>query len=129
MSDQPEPDLGKLMSRMGAYSPHAIQFVRDGLAHTVKVIHGDGERAEEDSRHITGQQLCLGLKDYAIRQYGRLAKTVLNHWGVRTTDDFGKIVFAMVEAGFMRKTEEDSLEDFRAVFDFDEAFGDLAASR
>lgn len=53
-----------------------------------------------------------------------LAKTVLNHWGLRTTEDFGKIVFALVEAGLMRKTDEDTLEDFQGVYDFDEEFAE-----
>ena len=74
------------------------------------------------------QQLCLGLKDHAVRQYGLLARTVLERWGIRATGDFGKIVFAMIDAGLMKKTDDDSLEDFCGVYDFDEAFATPATA-
>lgn len=124
-----EFDLKAIMERAGGFSPNAYKFIRDGLGHTVGLIHGpDALEAppspEDESRHVTGQQLCLGLRDYAISRYGVLAKTVLNHWGLRTTEDFGKIVFALVEAGLMRKTDEDTLEDFQGVYDFDEEFAE-----
>jgi uncharacterized repeat protein (TIGR04138 family) len=78
---------------------------------------------QSESRHVTGQQLCLGLRDFAIRRYGMMAPAVLRAWNLRSTDDFGRIVFAMIEHGLMSKTADDSLEDFRSVYDFDEAFG------
>lgn len=71
----------------------------------------------------------MGLRDYAIRQYGLLARTVLTHWNVRRTEDFGRIVFAMVQAGELRKSDDDSPGDFREVYDFDEAFADLRESK
>lgn len=108
----------------GPFPREAFQFVRDGLAHAVELVHGEGQLGDvsDESKHVSGQQLCIGLRDYAIDRYGRMARTVLNHWGLRATEDFGRIVFAMVEVGLMRKTEEDTLEDFRAVYDFDDAF-------
>ncbi len=132
MSMTPVPDWKQIREKAGPYPPQAYQFVREGLAHTVKMVHGDGSEpanpsADDDRRHISGQQLCLGLKDYAQRQYGLLAKTVLMSWGVRRTEDFGRIVFAMVEAGWMRKQDQDTLDDFENVFEFDEAFGSLRA--
>jgi uncharacterized repeat protein (TIGR04138 family) len=79
-------------------------------------------RMQSDSRHVSGQQLCLGLRDYAIKRYGMMAPAVLRAWNLRATDDFGRIVFAMIDHGLMSKTADDSLEDFRSVYDFDEAF-------
>lgn len=135
MSTTPVPDWKQIRDKAGPYPPQAYQFVREGLAHTVKMIHGDGQESpepeaesEETNRHVSGQQLCLGLKDYAVRQYGLLARTVLGSWGVRKTDDFGRIVFAMIEAGWMRKQDEDTLDDFVDVYEFDEAFGSLKPS-
>ncbi len=81
---------------------------------------------EDEQRHVTGQQLCIGLRDYAVRQYGMLAKAVLNKWGIHETKDFGQIIFAMVEAGLMRKTDDDTLDDFDGVYEFDEAFAEPA---
>lgn len=108
----------------GPFPREAFQFVRDGLAHAVEMTHGEGQAGDDtdESKHVSGQQLCLGLRDFAIEKYGRLAGTVLDHWGLRSTDDFGRIVFAMVEVGLMRKTDEDTLKDFENVYDFAEAF-------
>ncbi len=124
MSENIHFDWQTMRRLAGPFPREAFLFVRDGLAHAVELIHGEGQFGDDtdESKHVTGQQLCLGLRDYAIERYGRLARTVLDHWGLRSTDDFGKIVFAMVEVGLMRKTEEDSLEDFSGVYDFDEAF-------
>ena len=120
-----------IREKAGPYSPRAYDFVREGLAHTVGLVHGEKaakERTDDESRHVSGQQLCFGLKDYAVKQYGLLARTVLNRWGVQQTVDFGKIVFAMIDAGLMRKTDEDSYQDFEGIFEFDEAFASLAPS-
>jgi uncharacterized repeat protein (TIGR04138 family) len=130
VSDQFMHDWKLLREKAGPFPPQAYQFVREGLAHTVKSIHGDTPGLpEEEGRHVSGQQLCMGLRDYALRQYGRLAKMVLGSWNIHETGDFGRIVFAMIEAGLMRKTEEDTPEDFQGVFDFEEAFGDLSVKR
>ena len=104
------------------YPIEAFEFVREGLSYSAQLVHGDMESLPELDRHITGQQLCLGLREYAIRQYGLLAPIVLEHWNVRRTDDFGRIVFAMIDAGLMSRTSDDDIDDFRAVFDFDEGF-------
>lgn len=132
VGEQFMPDFKTLRAKAGPFPPQAYQFVREGLAHTVKTLHGDTANTmmvEDETRHVTGQQLCLGLRDFAIKQYGLLAKTVLCSWSITGTTDFGRIVFAMIDAGLMRKTEEDTLEDFQAVFDFDEAFSDLPVSK
>lgn len=103
------------------YPPAAYAFVQAGLRHTADRLEEQDER--DESRHVSGQELCLGLREYAIREYGHLAKAVLKTWRVRRTEDFGRIVFDLVQVGLLRKTDEDSLGDFDCVFDFDEAFG------
>jgi len=120
-------DIPKIMHDAGGYAPVAFGFVRDGLAHASDLVHGPGgsddELALEDaSRHVNGQQLCLGLRDLAIQRYGLMAKAVLNKWGVYETRDFGNIIFALVDANLMRTTDEDTIEDFDEVYGFDEAF-------
>jgi len=130
---KPQPSRIKSPRVPGPYPPEAYEFVQDGLTFTANTIHGvpGAEQPEErtaaelpgeSSRHVSGQQLCLGLRDFAIDRYGFLAPAVLEHWHIRRTDDFGRIVFNLIEAGCMSKTAEDSLEDFRCVFDFGEAF-------
>lgn len=125
MSDQMQLDWSAIRAKAGPFPQEAFQFVRDGLAHTVRFVHGEGQNAPEPTRperHVSGQQLCLGLRDFALQQYGMLAKTVLSRWGIRKTEDFGRIVFAMIDGGLMRRSDEDTIEDFRGVYDFDEAF-------
>lgn len=116
-----------LLKSLAPYPPEAFHFVSEGLSHTVQSIHGSRDDSKElspteESRHINGRQLCLGLRNYALQRYGLLARTVLHRWNIKGTEDFGKIVFAMVDARLMRKTEDDSPEDFEQVFDFHEAF-------
>lgn len=125
---QPQPqspqevDLRAVARSAGPYPVEAILFVRDGLGHTVERVHSDPALLPDASRHVSGQQLCLGLRDFAIERYGMLAPAVLRSWNIHRTDDFGRIVFAMIGHELLSKTPQDSIEDFRAVFDFDEAF-------
>lgn len=76
---------------------------------------------EELNRHVSGQCLCWGLRDYALQRWGALASAVLGHWNIRRTRDFGEIVFALVENNFLQKQPQDRIEDFDEVFDFQEA--------
>ena len=121
----PQRSLYQIVDEVGLYPFEAYQFVQQGLAYTVQKIHGEAakELAENDvSRHVRGQDLCDGLRELALSKWGLLARTVLARWNIRRTLDFGKIVFAMVRNGHMQATEEDTLEDFREVFDFTTAF-------
>jgi len=77
---------------------------------------------DEPERHVSGQELCEAMRQYAHEQYGYLAKNVLNHWSIYATSDFGEIVFNLIEIEQMRKTPHDRREDFDNVFDFDEGF-------
>lgn len=133
MSDQSElqvdlhGSLQRAMTAAGPYPPEAFHFVREGLSFTADRAHGalEGEiDPMELDRHVSGQELCIGLRDYAIERYGYLAPTVFSHWNVRRTDDFGRIVFALIEGGLLSKTDDDTMEDFRGVFDFAEAFAE-----
>jgi len=74
------------------------------------------------NRHVTGQQLCLGLRDLAIERWGWMARVVLAHWGVHSTRDFGRIVFALVENQILSKQPTDSIHDFDRGYDFRDAF-------
>ena len=78
-----------------------------------------GQQAE---RHLTGQELCEAIRRYALDEYGYMAKSVLNSWGVKSTRDFGNIVFNLIEIGRMKKTKQDRLEDFDNAYDFETAF-------
>lgn len=120
----PEPDLNSI-ANASDYPLDAFVFVQRGLDFTVRHTHGEWDEStdpEQESRHVSGRQLCHGLRDFAVDQYGLMARSVLSRWGVVRCEDFGRIVFEMVEAGLMRQTDEDSFDDFVGVFDFREAF-------
>lgn len=121
--------IAELLAQDKRYKREAYAFVFEALryAHDVlqmgKLSRSDAEEEKERSaqpqRHLSGQELCLAIRSYAMQQYGYMAKTVLNNWGVYKTGDFGEIVFNLIEVGEMRKTKEDRREDFDDVFDFD----------
>jgi len=96
------------------YLPDVYEFVMQALLLTQKQLKREG--------HLTARELLEGIRELGLNQYGPMVKTVFNRWGVNTTEDFGEIVFNMVENGLMGKTDNDSREDFRGVYDFDEAF-------
>jgi uncharacterized repeat protein (TIGR04138 family) len=79
-------------------------------------------RKRQAERHVSGQQLCEAARLYGLQQYGYLAPKVLATWGIRATDDFGAIVFNMIDIGQMRKTKSDRREDFQGVYEFAEGF-------
>lgn len=117
---QPIRTLEQVAETNGRYAVEAFYFVQKGLAMTATRIHA--ERAGAESRHISGQELAEGLRDIACQRWGLLARTVLGQWGVYTTLDFGRIVYAMIDAGIMGRSDEDTLADFKGVFDFRKAF-------
>ncbi len=122
-------DWHAIQSKWGTYPPQAYNFVREGLQHTCGAIHGKEEivQSAPEMRHVNGGQLCAGLRDFAILRYGLLARTVLNSWNIHTTEDFGRIVFSLIDLGMLRRNDDDCVEDFIDVYGFNETFADLAA--
>ena len=105
----------EIYARDSRYKPDAYEFLMHVLGFTQQKLKRQG--------HLTAKELLDGLRDFAIEQYGPMAKTVLNHWGLKRTEDIGNIVFNMIEKKMLSKTESDSLDDFKNVYDFQEAFG------
>ena len=83
---------------------------------------GGKSRGRQAERHVSGQQLCEAARLYGLQQYGYLAPKVLEAWGITRTDDFGEIVFNMIDIGQMRKTRSDKREDFHGVYEFADGF-------
>ncbi|MBM4142307.1 MAG: hypothetical protein FJ225_01745 [Lentisphaerae bacterium] len=101
------------------YDPEAYLFVREALDYTVKMLD---KPATEPGRHVSGQELLEGIREYAVNEFGPMALTVLKSWGVTCTADIGEMVFNLVNAGILGKTDEDRREDFAGGYDFHEAF-------
>lgn len=124
-----DQDLATI-AKQTRYPMDAFLFVQRGLDFTVNRMHGevddfedlDPGEYEESQRHVSGQDLCAGLRDFAIKEYGLLARTVLRRWNITSCRDFGQVVFAMVDGGLMRKTDDDTIHDFNNVYDFARAF-------
>lgn len=115
------------------YPIEAYLFIREALAFAAESMElgatcgrpPSGEKEIERircERHLTGQELCEAIRLYALKQYGYMAKTVLNNWGVTETSDFGEIVYNMIDLGIMKKSTRDQRSHFDNVYSFDEAF-------
>ncbi|MFZ0034785.1 MAG: Minf_1886 family protein [Sedimentisphaerales bacterium] len=107
-------DIAKEDGRFGA---GAIKFVYEGLGYTAKKVPAE-------PYHVTGQTLCEGLEKLAIEKWGRLAMLVLNSWNIKTTRDFGEIVYLMIKHNWLSAQPTDSIDDFNDVYDFKAAFKD-----
>ena len=121
MAHEPKKSIQQIIKENGRYPLPAVQFVREGLSRTVEQEHPEGATPGA-RRHISGAQLCEGLRQLALQRWGMLARSVLQRWNITGTRDFGEIVFLLVESGWMQKEPQDCLEDFENVYDFSEAF-------
>ena len=106
--------ISEISEKDGRYSKEGLLFILAALEYTISKL--------PERRHLTGQELSKGIAGYAREQYGYLAKTVLNNWGMQTTQDYGEIVYLLIDEGLMSKTEDDEKEDFADAYDFDEEF-------
>ncbi|MEM1061543.1 MAG: Minf_1886 family protein [Planctomycetota bacterium] len=105
------------------FDRQAYHFVFSALQHTQERLQrSHAHVAAEDEAHITGQELCEGVRELAQEKFGFLARTVLGQWGVTRTDDIGAIVFELVDRGEMRKTDRDCPSDFADRFNFEQTF-------
>jgi uncharacterized repeat protein (TIGR04138 family) len=111
--------LDTILANDSRFHRDAYHFVREGLDYTQQSI---SKQEEGTVRHISGQELLGGMRAHALEQYGPMALMVLNEWGLTRGEDFGEIVFNMVEHELLAKTEDDTRTDFAGGYTFDEAF-------
>ena len=118
------PKLDEVVRDDPRYAYEAYEFVFAALAHTQRqlgrVPPPEGSSGEQQDYHVSGQQLLEGVRDLALREFGLMARTVFHQWGIDRTDDFGEIIFNLIEANLMSKTSRDSRDDFRDVYDLDQ---------
>ena len=114
-------DISKFLETLERVRAKDDRYALEAYSFVMAALHALLDRLGE-ARHVSGAELSSQVRDYAIEQYGPLARSVLDNWGIRATDDIGEIVFNMVDAGLLRKTPEDRKEDFAGVFDFKQAF-------
>jgi uncharacterized repeat protein (TIGR04138 family) len=111
--------LDSIVANDARYVRDAYIFLRDALDFTTK----QQKKVKGTTvRHVAGPELLDGVRQYALREFGPMVVTVFSSWGIHATEDIGHMVFNLISAGIFGKTEEDSIEDFKNVYDFDEAF-------
>jgi uncharacterized repeat protein (TIGR04138 family) len=111
--------LDSILAADSRYHRDAYLFLRDALDFTTKQqkkIKGTVVR------HVTGPELLDGVRQYALKEFGPMVTTVFDSWGIHSCEDFGHMVFNLIDAGIFGKTERDSIEDFKNVYDFEEVF-------
>jgi uncharacterized repeat protein (TIGR04138 family) len=111
--------LDSIVTTDPRYQRDAYVFLRDALDFTTKQqkkIKG------ATVRHVAGPELLEGVRQYALKEFGPMVMTVFDNWGIHSCEDIGNMVFNLIGAGIFGKTEEDSMEDFKNVYDFEEAF-------
>lgn len=118
------PKLAEVVKSDPRYAYEAYDFIFHAIQHTQRVMGREMPRegeAVQKRHHVSGPELLEGVRQLALLEFGMLAKTVFHVWGLRTTDDWGNIVFNLIDAGLMSKTTDDTRDDFHAVYDFDQA--------
>lgn len=101
------------------FDAQAYLFLKDALDFTLKRAADDNGGA---ARHVSGQELLHGFRDLALQEFGPMASTLMEDWGLRNSRHIGEMVFHLIEEKMFGRQESDSLEDFENVFDFDDAF-------
>ena len=114
-----EEVVDRIVERDTRYPREAYTLLREALDFTQQQVH---KKSRGKVRHVSGRELLDGIREFVLQQYGPMAITVLEEWGIHNTSDFGEVVFNMVEHRLLAKTEEDSRADFAKGYHFDEAF-------
>jgi uncharacterized repeat protein (TIGR04138 family) len=111
--------LEQILAKDPRYRRDAYLFLREALDFTQKLV---GKENGGKVRHVTGQELLDGIRQFALEQFGPMTITVFEEWGIRQCSDFGELVFNMIEASLLARTEKDTRADFQGGYDFEAAF-------
>ena len=120
VQDGPDERIVQLRRRDRRFARNAYYFVLDALDYTL--VHYGKDRLTGEDRHVGAKELLDGIRDLAADQFGSMASFVFGQWGVKSTRDFGEVVFNLIDAGLLSRREDDSRLDFADGFDFDMAF-------
>jgi uncharacterized repeat protein (TIGR04138 family) len=122
----PDLDFNEIVSLIckedARFDRKAYSFIREGLDFAVKDLKKREAERSRQSLHVSGAELLVGIRTFALEQYGPLAITVLNSWGITRCMDFGELVFNLIEYNVFSKTDNDRREDFTEVYTFEDAF-------
>ena len=96
------------------YHPEAYEFIMEALHYSQKKF--------KRAKHVTGPEFLDGIKALLLKKFGPMAMTILDFWGVKSTDDFGNMVCNLVEHKVLAKDARDNYESFKNAYDFEEVF-------
>lgn len=112
--------LENISQQQDDYPVEAFHFLKEALDFTVSE---DGESASAShSKHVSASDLLIGFRDLALKEFGPMAATLLNEWGIKNCSDIGEMVFMLIEEGMFGKQDSDQREDFSEIYRFDETF-------
>ena len=114
MNQEFETIIEQIQEKDPRYREESYIFVMEALSYT--------QRRFKTLRHVTGFQMLQGIKELLLKKFGPMTLTVLEHWGIKSTEDFGNIVFNLVENKVLTKADHDAIETFRDAYDFEEVF-------
>jgi uncharacterized repeat protein (TIGR04138 family) len=113
-----EEAIRRIVAADDRYQPDAYTFVQEAIYYTQRSLG----RHKQEHKHVGGKELLNGIRDYALSTFGPMTPTVLSEWGIHSCEDFGEIVFNLIEYHQATQSQSDSREDFKNGYDFDEAF-------
>ena len=111
-----EAKITEICDKDSRYDPDAYFFLREGMDFAIR------ERKGGKGQHLSGREVSEGLRDYALSEFGPMARFVLSEWGLHSTSDFGNLVYNLIHAEVFSKTPKDRREDFNDVYDFHQTF-------
>jgi len=114
-----EQSVAKAVARDPRYAADAYTFLKEALDLTIR---GQKKVRGRDPGHVSGAELCTGVRDHALQQFGPMVPTIFETWGLRATRDIGEMVFNLIAAGAFSKSDADKVEDFENIYDFHDAF-------
>jgi uncharacterized repeat protein (TIGR04138 family) len=106
--------ISTIYTKDSRYYPEAYEFVMEALSFSQKKF--------KKAKHISGEELLTGIKSLLLKKFGPMTLMVLKHWGIKTTDDFGNIVYNLVENKVLAKDTNDHYDSFKNAYDFEEVF-------
>ena len=112
--------LQNIIQRDPRFAADSYMFLEQALEHIVS------EHRKKDplmsSQHVTARELLMGFKDLALKEFGPMASTLFDEWGIKNCSNIGDMVFNLIKEGIFGKQDSDSRKDFSEVYDFHDAF-------
>jgi len=113
-----EDGIQKIVAQDPRYPVEAYLFVQEALEHTQRALG----RNKIDQKHVGGKELLEGIRLFALKTFGPMVPTMLEEWGIHSCEDFGEIVFNMIEHKVASKTDSDTRDDFKGGYNFEDVF-------